>query len=180
MRKGWRRPGLLAGCIFGGLLATAAAAAQTATWKTYSYAADGFSILFPATPEVSRKGISTAAGAVELHSYMAEGDSAALYIGVCDYGSRTNGASIAHLLESAKKSALDNTSAHLVTEKQIALGIYPGLEMEAENSQIHFTARIYNVGTTLYQALVVTPLGQPYAGATRFLDSFQLIARTAP
>jgi hypothetical protein len=35
------------------------------------------------------------------------------------------------------------------------------------------------VGTTLYQTLVVSPLASPYADTKRFLDSFQLIARTA-
>jgi hypothetical protein len=35
------------------------------------------------------------------------------------------------------------------------------------------------VGSTLYQTLVVAPLGKPYANTTRFLDSFQLIPRTA-
>jgi hypothetical protein len=42
---------------------------------------------------------------------------------------------------------------------------------------MHFSARIYLVGTTLYQALTAAPLGKPYAGVPRFLDSFQLIAR---
>jgi hypothetical protein len=35
------------------------------------------------------------------------------------------------------------------------------------------------VGSTLYQTLVVAPLGKPYADTARFLDSFQLIPRTA-
>jgi hypothetical protein len=34
-----------------------------------------------------------------------------------------------------------------------------------------------SAGATLYQTLTASPLGQPYPGATRFLDSFQLIAR---
>jgi hypothetical protein len=42
---------------------------------------------------------------------------------------------------------------------------------------MHFSARIYLVGTTLYQTLTAAPLGKPFASATRFLDSFQLIAR---
>jgi hypothetical protein len=33
------------------------------------------------------------------------------------------------------------------------------------------------VGDTLYQTLVVSPLGSNYAETARFLDSFQLIPR---
>jgi hypothetical protein len=82
------------------------------------------------------------------------------------------------VLQGAKSGALENTNAHLLSEKAITLGIYPGVEFEAENDTMHFSARIYLVGTTLYQTLIASPLGKPYAGTTRFLDSFQLIART--
>ncbi len=44
---------------------------------------------------------------------------------------------------------------------------------------MHFYARIYLVGTTLYQTLIASPLGGPYAGTTTFLDSFQLIPRVS-
>jgi hypothetical protein len=35
------------------------------------------------------------------------------------------------------------------------------------------------VGTTLYQTILAYPIGKPYEGTTRFLDSFQLIARVS-
>jgi hypothetical protein len=100
-----------------------------------------------------------------------------MFIGVCDYGSQTAGKDSNTLLQGAKNGALENSKSHLVSEKQITLGIYPGLTFEAESDQAHFSARIYFVGSTLYQALVVYPQGKPYADAARFLDSFQLIAR---
>jgi hypothetical protein len=83
------------------------------------------------------------------------------------------------VLDGAQQGAIDNVKAHLVSGKRITLGAYPGREFEAENDTLHFSARIYLVGTTLYQVLIAAPLGPPYAGTTRFLDSFQLIPRVA-
>ena len=82
-----------------------------------------------------------------------------------------------HCWKEPKKDALSNFNSHLLSEKKITLGTYPGVEFEAESDAAHFSARIYMVGTTLYQTLAVAALGKPYADATRFLDSFQLIAR---
>ena len=44
---------------------------------------------------------------------------------------------------------------------------------------LHFYARIYLVGSTLYQTLIASPLGTPYPSATTFLNSFQLIPRVS-
>jgi hypothetical protein len=155
----------------------AAAGAQTPEWKTYTYPADGFSAAYPSSPEVQKKDIPTDAGSFELRSYLVQDGATALFIGVCDYGSKATGKDPDSLLQGAKDGALKNSSSHLVSEKKITFGIYHGLEFEAENDQAHFSARVYLVGATLYQTLVVAPLGKPYADASRLLDSFQLIAR---
>jgi hypothetical protein len=63
-------------------------------------------------------------------------------------------------------------------ETKITLGANPGLQFEAENSSTHFTARMYMVGATLYETLVVSPLNKPFDQTGRFLDSFQLVTRT--
>jgi len=103
----------------------------------------------------------------------------AMFVGVCDYGAAVTGKDPDALLQGAKNGALQNSKSHLLSEQKITLGVYHGVEFEAESDAAHFSARVYIVGTTLYQTLVVYPLGAPYAGTTRFLDSFQLIARTS-
>jgi hypothetical protein len=153
--------------------------AQTAEWKTYRYASDGFSATYPSAPTLQKRDIPTDAGSFELRSYIVEDGAAAIFVGVCDYGSKVSGQNPDVSLQGAKNGALQNSKSHLVAEKKITLGTYPGIEFEAESDTAHFVARVYMVGTTLYQTLVVYPLNQPYAGATRFLDSFQLIARTS-
>jgi hypothetical protein len=161
----------------------AAPAAQTATapvpeWKTYSYPADGFIAVFPFEPSMQKKNVPTDKGTFELRAYLAEDSSSALFVGVCDYGSAVADKTTDQVLNGAQQGAIENVSAHLVSGRKITLGTYPGVGFEAENDTMHFSARIYLVGTTLYQTLVAWPLGQPYTGTTRFLDSFQLIART--
>jgi hypothetical protein len=152
--------------------------AQTENWQSYSYASEGFSASYPAAPELQKQNVPTAAGSYELRSYIATSGSVALFVGICDYGSVVSGKDPNVLLQGAKNGALENSKSHLTREQKITVGIYPGIEFEAASDQAHFTARIYMVGSTLYQTLVVTPLNTPYAGTTRFLDSFQLIPRT--
>jgi len=168
-------------CLAAGLGAQTPAAptVQTPEWKSYSYPADGFRATFPFEPAMQKKNVPTDAGTFELRAYLAEDGSAALFVGVCDYGAAVQGRDPDSVLNGAQNGAIANVSGHLVSGNKITLGIYHGVAFEAENDSMHFSARIYLVGTTLYQTLIASPLGQPYAGVTRFLDSFQLIARVA-
>lgn len=162
------------------LLSLAAAlSAQTTAWKTYSYPADGFSASYPSVPDVQKKDVPTDAGSFELRSYIGTDGDVAMFVGICDYGSKTAGKDPDELLQGAKNGALENSKSHLLSETKTTFGIYHGLTFEAESDQAHFSARIYMVGSTLYQTLVVAPLGKPYADTARFLDSFLLIPRTA-
>jgi len=157
----------------------AALGAQAQQWKTYSYPADGFSAAFPAEPHFSKTDVPTDKGSFELRAYLVEDSQAALYVGICDYGSAISDRTPDQVLDGAQQGAIDNVKAHLVKGKKTTFGAYPGREFEAENDTLHFSARIYLVGTTLYQTLIVFPIGKPYDGAARFLDSFQLIAKVA-
>lgn len=156
--------------------------APAPAWNSYSYPADGFSVSFPSAPTIDKKNVPTDAGNFELRSYIAtvgtNGD-VAMFVGVCDYGTQAAGRNPDDMLQGAKNGALKNSNSHLLSETKTMFGIYHGLTFEAESDQAHFSARIYMVGTTLYQMLVVWPLGKPYADTTRFMDSFQLIPRTA-
>jgi len=150
---------------------------QQPQWKTYSYGGDGFSASFPSEPGLQKKNVDTKAGPFELRSYVVMEDTAALFVGVCDYGDNGADTDADTRLQGAKNGALESSKSHLVSEEKITLGIYRGLKFESESDNAHFSARIYMVGTTLYQTLVVAPLGSKYADETRFLDSFQLIPR---
>lgn len=161
-------------CLAGALCAQT----QPQRWKTYSYATDGFSVSFPAVPSENKQSIQTAIGPVELRAYVAEDGNAALYVGVSDYGSATAGRDPDKVLEGAKQGALNNVKAHLLSATKISLGIYAGMKYEAENDSLHFSARMYYVGTTLYQTLIAYPINASYTSTDAFMNSFQLIART--
>ena len=160
--------------------APAAAPVAAPEWKVYSYPSDGFTASFPSEPQLQKRDVPTAAGSFELRSYIAEMEPVAIFVGVCDYGAAAAGKDPDTMLQGAKNGALENSKSHLTREKQITLGIYKGVEFEAESDTAHFYARIYVVGETLYQTLVVYPIAQPYTDTVRFLDSFQLIARARP
>ncbi len=162
------------------LLSAQTASAQAPKWQTYSYSADGFSASFPAQPEEQKQNVAAAGGTFELRSYIGTEGEVAMFVGVTDYGNATAGKDPDTMLQGAKNGALQNVSAHLFSETKTTLGIYHGLEFEAESDAAHLYFRIYIVGSTLFQTLVVVPLGKPYADTARFLDSFQLIARTTP
>ncbi|MGO9777326.1 MAG: hypothetical protein ACLQGT_09420 [Terracidiphilus sp.] len=155
----------------------AAPATPVPNWKTYSYPAEGFSASFPGEPQFSKRDVPTDKGSFELRAYLVEEGQAALFVGVCDYGTAISDRTPDQVLDGAQQGAIDNVKGHLVSGKKITLGVYPGREFEAESDTMHFSARIYLVGTTLYQTLIAASIAQPYAGVTRFLDSFQLIAR---
>ena len=157
----------------------AAAGAQKSDWKSYSYPADGFQANYPSVPELTKKDIPTEAGSFQLHTYLAEIGSAALNISVCDFGPKPPQKTPEEILEGTKNAALQNSSSHILREKKITLGNYPGLEFQAQSENALVTARIYLVGNLMYETLVVAPLGKPFPDTTRFLDSFQLIAKAA-
>jgi hypothetical protein len=153
-----------------------APSAQTPGWKSYSYPADGFSASFPSQPELQTQNVPTSAGTFELRAYLANDGGSALYIGVCDYGSATSKADPDSILNGARDGAVQNVKGKLISSKKITLGENPGMTYEIDSQLLHFTGRMYLVGTVLYQTVAAAPLGKPYASTSKFLDSFQLIA----
>ena len=152
--------------------------AQTADWKQYTYSDDGFQASYPSPPDLQKKSVQTSAGEFELRSYSAAAADTQLIIGVCDYGTAVADKSSYQMLLGAKNSMLSNSASHLVSEKKIALGTNPGAQFEAENSATHFTVRMFMVGTTLYEALVISPINKPFDQSDHFFDSFQFVTRT--
>jgi hypothetical protein len=161
--------------------------AQTEQWKPFAAPADGFQALFPSPPEVSKNSVPAGSETYELRSYVAVVGSTALYVGVCDYGARSRAADPGEILANAEKGAIEHMAAHILSERKITLDTGPGetaqaakshgIEFEAENDKMHFTARMYVAAGALYQVMVTSPPSEKFADSARFLDSFQLIDR---
>lgn len=151
--------------------------AQALTWQPYSNTTDGFKALFPSDPEVSKNNVPVGGQNFELRSYEAQSGNTALYVGVCDYGAKGASANPDDILKSAKDGAVQHMSAHILTEKTMALGASHGVEFVAESDKFHFTSRMYMAGGVLYQTMVISPIGETFADSARFLDSFALLPR---
>jgi hypothetical protein len=163
------------------LLSIAASlSAQAPQWRSFSSSADRFQALFPVEPQVSKNSVPVGNDTFELRSYEADTGSSSLYVGVCDYGAKGAAANPDEMLTSAKKGAVDHMSAHILAEKKITLGSSPGVEFQAENDNLHFTARMYMAGGVLYQTMVATPLNEKFADTARFLDAFELLPSNGP
>ncbi|HTX75057.1 MAG TPA: hypothetical protein VMD29_02545 [Terracidiphilus sp.] len=148
------------------------AAAQE--WHTYSYPADGFSISAPAQPVTSRQDVADEERPMEMHNYVLDLGTAALYASASENAMPAT-SNLDEALKGAENGAVESVHGHLVSDRRIALGSYPGVEMEADSDSAHFTARIYIVRSKLYLTLVISAPGKPYPDATRFLDSFRLL-----
>ena len=154
-------------------------ATPTPEWKTYSYSSEGFSAAFPSQPTMQKQDVLIEKGSLEVRAYFATEGEAALLVEVCDYGSAVAGRDPDSVLDGVQNGSITNVKGHLIRGKRITFGINHGVEFETDNDTLHFTTRIYLVGSTLYQTLTAAPLGKLYADSSHFMDSFQLIARTS-
>jgi hypothetical protein len=159
--------------------AVASPTALTLDWKPYPYPADGFSASFPSQPKVQKQDILTDSGKVEMRTYDSDQGSAEFIAAVCDYGPTAQGKDPDTLIANAEKGAVNNLKAHLVREKSVSLGTIRGVEFEADSDTAHVAARIYLVGSVLYQMIVASPLNARPDDTSRFLESFQLLTTHA-
>ena len=154
-----------------------APAVPASDWKPYIYRNDGFSASFPSPPTIEKQNVSSSGGTFELRTYETDDSATALIAAVCDYGATAASKDPDVVLDDAQKGAINNIKGQLVSGKKIALGANHGVEFEADSDSAHVTARIYLVGSVLYQMIVASPLNGKYADTGRFLDSFQLVDR---
>lgn len=159
------------------LFVSMGASAQSDTWKTYSYPADGFSIGAPNELQMSQQDVPTNSGTFTVHMYSESLGNVQLMVAMNDYGSAVNGRDPKTVVDGAMHGAVANVKGRLIQSSSITIGNNLGNSYEAETDQAHISGRIYLVGSVLYQLMVFTPLNQSYADTARFFDSFQLIPR---
>jgi hypothetical protein len=170
---------LVCGLMACALLAAVPLPAQTpqSVWKQYSYASDGFAVSAPSEPKYSSKVNSTDAGNVETHTYsIGLGETGLVIISSSEVKGLEKEAPKARL-QKAKEGALKAGNATLKSEKEIALGAYPGLQYEATSAAFQVRARMYIVQNRLIQVLELAPLSIAIpADADRISNSVKLLA----
>lgn len=138
----------------------------------------GFSVLMPGAPNQKKQSVITTAGLLDLYLFTVEleNDTTAYLATYVDYPENVVKTSNSdEVLSNVRDGQLDSQKGRLLSERFVAIGQYPGRELEIETASNYVRGRIYLVGTRLYQVLAVYPLDQrPADISRRFLDSFKL------
>lgn len=154
----------------------APALAQTA-WVPYVSADGRFEAAFPAEPKIAD--VADASGRRKLDLIVELADDEAYLISVSAFPPGTEaGTPTAQVLQKIEDSSRQGfPNATLLGSEPVAMGRWQGRELAMRNDKgLVYRARLFWVGTTLYQA--VTIVGEArgaQAPARRFLDSFKIL-----
>lgn len=169
----------------GGLLLLFRSNIDAAEWNEVAPPDLGFQALMPGTPRLEHHAQETPAGNVELHKFSVEPKGKKeLFMIVSlrfpEHLSREPGGTEG-LLELGRQDLLSASQGQLKSERQIALGGRPGLEMEVLPPKgAIIKARIYATKNQLYQVSVHVPqIRLTSQDVQKFFDSFKLSAEPA-
>jgi hypothetical protein len=156
------------------LACVASVSAQGSDWKEYAYPDGGFAVSFPSEPTLHTSMVPLKnGGETEMRQYVVDKGDYAL-LAIVSHAPSGDGVS----LTGARDGAVAAVKGRIVSERQISLGNYPGLQVDIEMDTTHARARAryYAVGSTLYQLISVATSGKPISlDTTRFFASFRLL-----
>jgi len=145
-------------------------------WREYSYANDGFAVSAPAEPAFMKQDKATPAGNVEMHNYTIElGNNSGVMISTAQVqGQPTD--SPKGLLQKARDGAINAVNGKLISEQEITLQNFPGLEFQLANDAFHARVRMYLVKNRLVTVMAIAPKdSQLPANADKVLNSVKLL-----
>jgi hypothetical protein len=150
-------------------------------WQEFASRTGGFYIVMPGSPDSEVHDVFTAVGVLELHTFFVQVRDSAYMVGYSDYPKfLVDSAVVDEMLDGARDGAVANVDGRLVWERRIRLQGYPGRELwieadvDGESGLAH--ARLYLVGTRLYQILVAGPTHEySQSNAEKFLNSFLVV-----
>jgi hypothetical protein len=155
-----------------------AAAPVGAPWIAFSSAEWGFHAEFPAPPTTEVIDLTSPAGPLQMHLFVAEHDAEAYVVTVID-GPPSSGKAVTTQLDRARDGAVANVKGRLVREEQRTHADLPARRLEltagpADESQQIFVLLILRE-QRLYQALVAGPADPTRASrAERFFAALQI------
>lgn len=163
------------------VLVTVLMGCQKTDWKEFKPSDGRFSVLMPGNPDTQTEQVNTSAGAVDLHVFTSALGNSGYIVGYGDYpASLIQTSSPASFLDGIRDGAVSSPKGKLTSERVLSSDNNPGRELKIESpdgKHIIF-GRYYLVGNRLYQALAINPKEQAFgADATKFLDSFKLLAQ---
>jgi hypothetical protein len=166
------------GLVLASLFLFVLAGCKPVPWIEFKSADGNFSVLMPGTPTADVQTVNTQSGQIEIHFYTLSTKNAVYSVSYSDYpASIFDTTPIKSILDGARDGAVKNTQGRLIDEADIALGAYPGRELNVESSggTNVMQAHLYVVNHRLYQVIVVTGKGRASSpDLQKFLDSFKL------
>jgi hypothetical protein len=173
MKKRWLLLSVLLIVIF-----SLVACSPKPNWQEFIGPEGDFSIQLPGTPKESVSTSNPDIGEVTIHMFNVPMGKYAYVVAYSDYPSdfvQNNGAK--KILEGARDGALSNTGGKLLEETSLDLNGDPGLglKVESPDGKNLAQAKMYMVGTRLYQIFVAGPKdeeGSP--DIQKYFESFKL------
>src|SRR5215469_16021186 len=154
-----RLAGALVCLCIGAILSASPLLAQNpqSGWKEYSYANDGFAVSAPAEPAFIKQDKPTPAGNVEIHNYTIElGNNSGVMISSAQFQGQQSESSKA-VLQRARDGAVGAVNGKLMSEQEITLQGFPGVEFQVVNDAFHARVRMYLVKSRLVTVMAIAP-----------------------
>lgn len=146
-------------------------------------AEDGFAAAFPCAPVRSSSSADTPFGKITIIRHEAEADGVNYAVSFVDYaalipGGELPGLLVSFILDGAKRGVLRDSGMENPSYAPIKLGDYAGESIRAANADKTLQARVYIVGNSTYQIVIVTPKDTDPTRTDAFLASFRLSDRS--
>lgn len=147
------------------------------TWSEYRPAGAGYRIEMPDTPQVSSNEVTTKIGRIQITMAMIDKNPIAFIVGHNDYPKDyVAGTTADKILDGVRDGQVGKDK--LIGEERLKMDTYPARRISILKGKEITVSHIVLVGTRLYQASYIGPLGtEKGADAQRFMNSFAVVAR---
>ena len=157
-----------------GLSLLALTACSKPQWKEYDYPAWGFGVSFQAQPGVTE----TPATATAPHSFQAEATQDGVDLVVIAIDSQATGKSDQDLLADIPDEMVRSSEGTVKSNVNATAGKLVGREITIDHgADPPERARVFVLNRRVYQVITQTRQDSDAATATKFLDSFHLLAK---
>jgi hypothetical protein len=145
-------------------------------WKEFAPKEGKFRVLMPGTPEASEVKFESEFGPATFHMNTVEEGESFYGAHYSDYTEAIKKLPVKRVYDASRDGAAENMKGKVVGEGDVKLGAHAGREIRIEvDGRSLFRARVFLVGTRLYQVVYFGPKGAATSKEVdRYLDSFKL------
>jgi len=165
--------------VFAILVSLLAGGCSLFAWKEFKSTKGQFSLTLPGTPKEQTETINTQAGDIDLHLFLLEKSDIAYMVGYSDYPEDLlKVAKPQQILDGARDGAVSNVKGELLQEKTATLKGHKGREIKIKTEKGIIRARLFLVGSRLYQLMVITGKEKALSkNIEKSFDSFKILEK---